>query len=65
MVTKRHSICLAGLVVAFCVAAAASPGDLAFRAKCQRLRLSSTMKREAEDCPDLARNLSSTLPELQ
>ena len=66
MSTKRHSICLAGLVVfALCAATAASSNDRAFRAKSHRSRTDSMMQRDLDDCPDLDRGISQTSPTLR
>ena len=65
MATKQHSIRLVSIVVfALCVAANASPNDLAVRAKCQRSRI-NTMQRDGDDSPDLGWRASTTSPELQ
>ena len=64
MVTKQHSILLAGIaVVALCVAASVSPNDSALRAQRHRSCI-SMMQPDPDDWPDVALSTLSTSPEL-
>jgi hypothetical protein len=66
MLTKRHLIGLAGLVVfALCVAATTSSTDLALRTKGQGSRIGLTTQRDSDDFPDLAPSTSPTTPGLR
>ena len=59
---KQHSIPLTTILVcALSVAAYASPGDLALRAKYHRTRAGS-VQREGDDYPDLGPGASTTTP---